>query len=291
MTTSAPLAGPSALGFEVGHELRALDDGWYARDLLAPTGLDGPEGILQGGFAAGIALAGARGIDRFGAPLTALDARLHAPTPLRRRLELRARATNRAATYEVQTRDGDRLLVSAEVELAGHDPAPRAFDLLELAEVPVPAPSPRAAFPHCFVCGTAPAHPHGQRLLPRWHTPDSIVVPWVCDDELGPDGTVDPLVVSAVLDCPTVWAAWDVVERRGDAGALLARYHVRYFRAAPVMEPLRTVGRLDEADGRKLHARGALLDEDGGIYATSSALHISVPDLPQVPDVPQVAGS
>jgi acyl-coenzyme A thioesterase PaaI-like protein len=276
------LAGPNALGFELGADIVPAEDGWFVRELFVPTGLDGPEGILQGGFAAGLALAGARGVDRFGAPITCLDARLHAPTPLGRALQLRARATERAATYEVETRDGDRLLVSAEVELAGQDPAPRALDLLELAEVPIPPADPKAAFPRCFVCGTHPSHPHGQRLLPRWHTPDTVVIPWVCDDDLGPTGTVDPLVVSAVLDCPTVWSAWDVIDRRGDAGALLAHYHLRCFRDAPVMEPLRTVAHLDGADGRKLHARGALLDEDGGVYAVSSALHISVPEVPQV---------
>jgi hypothetical protein len=282
MTTTAALAGPPALGIEIGEELVAAEDGWYVRDLVAPVGLDGPEGILQGGFAAGLALAGARGVDRFGAPITAIHARLHAPTPLGRTLQLRARATDQAATYEVETRDGDQLLVSAEVELAGHDPAPRAFDLLELGEVPIPPVQPQMSFPHCFVCGSNAAHPQAQRLLPRWHAPDTVVVPWVCDDELGPAGTVDPLVVSAVLDCPTVWAAWEVVTARGDTGALLARYHLRIFRDAPVMEPLRTVARLDEADGRKLHARGALLDEDGGIYAMSSALHISVPEVPRL---------
>jgi hypothetical protein len=282
MPTPIALAGPPALGFEIGDELVADADGWFVRDLYAPPGLDGPAGILQGGFAAGIALAGARGVDRFGAPITSVHARLHAPTPLGRRLELRARATEQAASYEVETRDGEQLLVSAEVELAGHEPAPRAFDLLELAEVDLPPPSAQTAFPRCFVCGSDPKHPAAQRLLPRWHAPGTVVVPWVCDDDLGPDGTVDPLVVSAVLDCPTVWAAWDAISDRGDAGALLARYQLTIFRDAPVMEPLRTVARLDEADGRKLHARGALLDEDGGVYAMSSALHISVPQVPQL---------
>jgi hypothetical protein len=282
MSTPLPLAGPAALGFEVGADVVPAEDGWLVRDLFAPAGLDGPEGILQGGFAAGIACAGARGIDRFGAPLTSIHAQLHAPTPLGRWLQLRARFTDRAATYEVETRDAGRLLVSAEVELAGHDPAPRSFDLLELADVPVPSVGHQDAFPRCFVCGAHPTHPRGQRLLPRWHTPDAVVIPWVCDDDLGPTGTVDPLVVSAVLDCPTVWSAWQVIAGRGDTGALLARYHLRFFRDAPVMEPLRTVAHLDQADGRKLHARGALLDEDGGIYAVSSALHISVPEVPQV---------
>jgi hypothetical protein len=277
------LIGPPALGFELSDDRTVDDDGWVVRELLAPSGLDGPEGILQGGFSAGIAMAGARGVDRFGAPITSIHAQLHAPTPLGRPLLLRARGTDQAATYEVETRDGDRILMTAQVELAGHDPAPRALDLLELATVPEPEPpAPQPAFPRCFVCGGDPTHSHAQRLLPRWHAPGAVVVPWVCEDDLGPTGTVDPLVVSAVLDCPTVWSAWHVVQERGDAGALLARYHLRLFRDAPIMEVLRTVARLDQADGRKLHARGALVDEDGGLYAVSSALHISVPEIPTV---------
>jgi acyl-coenzyme A thioesterase PaaI-like protein len=283
MTIPDAFLGPAALGLEFGDDLTVADDGWVVRELVAPSGLDGPDGILQGGFSVGLALAGARAIDRFGAPITSVSARLHAPTPLGRTLQLRARATDRAATYEVETRDGDRLLVSAEVELAGHDPAPRALDLTELASVPEPEPRPQYTFPRCFVCGAEPSHAHAQRLHPRWHTPGVVVIPWVCDDDLGPDGTVDPLVVSAVLDCPTAWAGWHVVEERQDAALLLAAYHLRLFRDAPVMEVLRTVARLDEADGRKIHARGALVDEDGGLYAVTSALHISVPEMPSVP--------
>jgi hypothetical protein len=275
--------GPAVLGLRLSADATISPDGWLVRDLVTPVGLDGPPGILQGGFAAGITADIARAADRFGAPLTAIDARLHAPTPLGATLQARVRATVAAATYEVETRDRDQLLVSATVELAGHDPSPRAFDLLELATGPLPEPEPQHAFPTCWVCGPEPVHPHGQRLHPRFRGHD-VVVPFIGEDELTDQrGMVDGLVVSAILDCPTVWASMHHVRARGDVGALLAGYHLRVFADAPPMEPLRTVARMDDADGRKIRARSALVDEDGVTYAVASAFQISVGGVPSGP--------
>jgi hypothetical protein len=283
MTPPHIAAGPAALGLHLGADATITDDGWLVRDLRAEPGLDGPPGILQGGLAVGVALAAAGVADRFGAPATSLDARLHAPTPVGRDLQIRLRPTDAAARYEVQTRDGDRLLVTAEVELAGHDPAPQVFDLAELGHVPLPEPQPQEWFSSCWICGSHPSHAHAQHLYPGWHDHRSVVTPWVADEVLGDErGVVDPLVVAAVLDCPTVWASWEHVRARGDTGALLGGYHLRFFRDAPVMAPLRTVGRCDEVDGRKIRARGALVDEDGVVYAASSAFQVSVAEVPRI---------
>lgn len=277
---SSPIlyAGPDVLGIELSADAR-IEDGWMVRELIAPPGLDGPPGVLQGGFSAGITMAIARAVDPFGAPVTSLEARLHAPTPLGRTLQARVRPSeDAAARYLVETRDGDRLLVSAEVELAGHEPAARAFDLLELATVPLPEAKPQHIFPACWVCGPEPNHPHGQRVHPRIHREGEVSQPWVADDVFGNDRSMtDPLVVAAVLDCPTVWASMHEVEALEMAGPLLAGYHLSFYRDAPVMEPLRTVARFDRADGRKLHARSALVDEDGVTYAVAAALQVAVP--------------
>jgi acyl-coenzyme A thioesterase PaaI-like protein len=282
MTTSTLAAGPEALGLRLGAEATVTDDGWLVREMHAAPGLDGPPGILQGGVAVGVAIDAARLADRFGAPVTSVGARLRAPTPVGRDLQLRVRPTD-AARYEVETRDGQRLLVAAEVELAGQDPTPQVFDLAELARVPLPEPEPQEWFGSCWVCGADPSHANAQRLYPGWHDDRTVVTPWVADEALGDErGVVDPLVVAAVLDCPTVWASWSHVRARGDTGALLGGYHLRFFRDAPVMAALRTVGRCDEVDGRKIHARGALLDEDGVVYAASSAFQISVAEVPTV---------
>lgn len=280
MASASLSAGPDGLGLTFGRDTRTSDDGWLVRGLRATPGLDGPPGVLQGGFATGLAMAAARLVDRFGAPVTSLDARLHAPTPLGRDLEVRMRPSDAAARHQVQTYDGTTLLVDAEVELAGHDPAPQVFDLMELAEVALPEPDPRELLATCWVCGHRPTHPIAQQMVPRWHDAETVVCPWVADEELGRDGAIDPLVVSAMLACPTAWASFGHVEERGDEVGLLASYHLRFFRDAPVMEPLRVVARCDRADGRRLHTRGALVDDDGIVYAATSALYISVAALP-----------
>ena len=284
MTTTSLPAGPAGLGLTFGSETHTTEDGWLVRDLHASSGLDGPPGVLQGGFATGLAIAAARLVDHFGAPVTSLDARLHAPTPLERDLQVRLRPSDAAARHHVQTYEDTTLLVDAEVELAGHDPTPQVFDLAELATVALPEPHPRELLATCWVCGHRPTHPLAQRMVPRWHDSRTVVCPWGADDELGRHGAVDPVVVAAMLACPTAWASFGHVEARGDEVGLLAGYHLRFFRDAPLMEPLRVVARCDDADGRRLHTRGALVDEDGVVFAATSALYISVASLPETHD-------
>jgi hypothetical protein len=273
-------AGPEVLGFELSADA-SVEDGWLVREMYAPRGLDGPTGILQGGLSAGVSMAVARLADRHGAPVTAVDARLHAPTPLDRVLTARVRPSQHTARYEVETLDGGRLLMRAEVELAGHEPAARVADLVELATVPLPDPEPQYLFPDCWVCGAEPGHPHGLRIHPRFHRPGEVSQPWIADEVLaGERDAIDPLVVAAVLDCPSTWACMHAVEAMGLGVALLGGYHLRFYRDAPVMDALRTVARFDEADGRKLRARSALVDEDGVTYAVASALQVAVAEAP-----------
>lgn len=276
---SSPMipAGPEALGLALGADA-TIQDGWLVRDLFAPSGLDGPPGVLQGGLAVGVTMAVARLADRFGAPTTSVDARLHAPTPLDRTLQAAVRPSADTARYEVETRDGDTLLVRAEVELAGHDVTARVFDLVELGKVPLPDPEPQFRFPGCWVCGPEPTHPHGQRIHPRRHRPGEVTQPWVAEEHLGDaSGVIDPIVLAAVLDCPTVWAAIEHVDAMGLAGPLLGGFHLRFFRDAPVMDALRIVARLDDVDGRKIRARSAVVDEDGVTYVMAAAFQIAVP--------------
>jgi hypothetical protein len=280
MTTSIPL-GPPTLGLALAADV-AVEDGWAVRGLHVPDGLDGPPGILQGGLAAGLGIGIARLADTHGAPLTSVHARLHGPTPLGASVRARVRGGDGVGRYSVETRAGDAMLVSAEVELAGHDPAPLALDLLDLATVPFPEPVPQDAYPTCFVCGPNPRHPAGLRLHPRPGVADTIVQPWIPDAAFAGDraGVVDPLLIAAVLDCPTVWAGFQRLQQAGFAGALLAGYHLQMFRDLPVEEPVRVVARWDGLDGRKGRARAALVDEERTIFALATALHIAVKELP-----------
>ncbi|MBW3618896.1 MAG: hypothetical protein KY461_01515 [Actinobacteria bacterium] len=277
-TTTIP-AGPSSLGLGLAADADVdVVDGALRRRLTTPSHLHGPTGILQGGLAAGVLAEAARLADRFGAPLTSIDARLWRPTPLDAELTVEVRQTG-AARFEVRTLAGEDELVTGAVEFAGHDPVHRVPDLVELGRVPLPEPVAQDRFPDCWVCG--PAHPDGLHLLPAWHAPDRVSIPWIPDDSLADDrGHLHPLVVAAVLDCPTVWAARDAWEGQGFAGALLTGYHLGAFADAPVGEPLRVVARLDHVDGRKIRARSALVDEDGIVYAVASAFHVAVAELP-----------
>lgn len=272
---------PAELGLEVSDTTTQHDDGWLVRLLGLPAGLDGPPGILQGGLAAGLTASLARFIDPFGAPLTGLHARLHAPTLLELPVEVRMRPTDVVAHYDVELHQQGVRTVSARVELAGREPTAHVADLLDLATVPLPPPRPQQAYPTCWICGPSPTHLHGQRLHPRYHRDDAVVVPWVADEELGDEhGVVSPAVVAAALDCPTVWAVMDAVEAAGGSAVLLGGYHLTVLRDAPVMEPLRTVARLDRVTGRKLEARAALVDEDGITYAVAAALQVAVDAVP-----------
>lgn len=274
--TTLPAATP-AVGLEIATHA-TVDDGAIVRSFRAADHLHGPRGILQGGLATGIMLAAARLADRFDAPATSVGARLRRPTPLDADCTVRVVPTA-AARYDVSTWHGDDLLVEGEVELAGHDPAPQVADLQELATLPFPDEVEQRSFPDCWVCG--PDNPEGLRLLPRPAGEGRQSIPWIAPEELGDGrGRLDPLVVAAVLDCPTVWASMHHVEAQGHVGALLAGFRVGYFAPAPVLEPLRIVARSDHADGRKIEARSALVDEDGVVYAVASALQISVPEVP-----------
>ena len=277
--TTWTAAGPEPLGLWFGADADVRDDGWVTRPLVADGHLHGPEGILQGGLAVGALLAAARLADPFGAPPTAVDARLHAPTPLGTPVTAQVRTTG-AARYEAATVAGEQTLVQGSVELAGHEVSPRVGDLQELATVALPDPYPQQAFPVCWVCG--PDNDHGLGLLPAWHDEGRIVTGWIPEDAHDDgQGFVHPLVVAAVLDCPTVWASMHHITSLGHVGALLGGYHVQWFGRARIGEPLRTVARFDGADGRKIRARSALVDEDGTVYATAAAFQVSVPEIPR----------
>jgi hypothetical protein len=255
--------------------------GWLVRPFRAGAGLDGPAGILQGGLASSVPVVAARLADRFGAPLTGVDARLHAPTPLDRELQLSLRpGEGGVAHHQVQLRDGDTLLVSANVELAGHEPSARIGDLVELASVPLPRQTAQDVYPVCWVCGAAAPHPHAQRCTFGYHG-DAVVTPWVAGDDLA-DGrsVVDPIVIGAMLDCPGVWTAMPSLLADGWAGCLLGGFHLRALRDAPTYEPLRLVARHDGTDGRKVRVRTALVDEDGVVYAVAAAIHLAVREVP-----------
>jgi len=275
--------GPEGLGIRIGRPVAA--EGWSWAAIDAPVGLDGPPGVLQGGLAAGLTVDIARTIDRFGAPLHAVTARLESPTRLGRPFLARVRPGDAAGWYEVETwQDGRRLVVST-VELTGEDPLGSLADLVALAAGPPPAATPDPLYPTCFVCGAGATHPLALRTMPAYVSDDRLSVPWVPDERL-----VDPrdsrriaaLVVAAALDCPSAWSTVSAARASGHMAVLLGSLRFQVAGGIEPLDPVRVTAKLDAQDGRKFRARSAVVDMDGRALAVFDAVHIAVGSLPDV---------
>jgi hypothetical protein len=272
--------GPEGLGLRVGAPVHA--EGWIWTSLIAPSGLDGPPGVLQGGLAAGLAIELARAIDPHGAPVHALTARLEAPTRLGVPFIGRVRQAATAGWYEVETWQDGRRTVSSTVELTGQVPLQALTDLIALAAGTPPPPAPDPLYPSCFVCGEGAEHPLALHTPPAFVGPDRLSVPWIPDERLGTGQHVAELVVAAALDCPSAWATVGAARSAGYVAVLLGSLHLQFAGAVEALDPVRITASMDSADGRKLRARSAVVDTDGRVLAVLDALHVAVGALPDV---------
>ena len=275
--------GPDGLGLRIGPAVSDSDGRGVWRALSAPAGLDGPPGVLQGGLAAGLAVDLARDLDRHGAPLHALTARLESPTLLGVPFAARVAPGDAAGWYEVETWQQGRRLVTATVELTGADPLGALADLVALAEGPPPEPAPDPLYPTCFVCGLGNEHPLALRTPPAFVAPDRLSVPWIPDERLADPAREDhvaTLVVAAALDCPAAWATVPHAHEEGYAAVLLGSMRLQVAADVEVLDPVRVTALMDAADGRKLRARSAVVDSDGRPLAVFDALNIAVAALP-----------
>lgn len=278
--------------------------------LHADAFLQGPDGILQGGVAAGSLELAARaaaeamaGVEPGSTAIpvaTMVEARLHKPTPTG--VDMTALVVaGEDATWEVRTvvsdiddhadfgeeEVGADVVMSGVVELAGHGPQPTLDDLVDLALVDdLPRPVSVDLATGCFVCGTQ--HPEGLHLYPAWVDGASVVQEWVPDERVASDagGFVDPAAVAAVMDCPTVWAGRDHMAVNGFGGALLGGFTVAWFSRVPLGETLRIAARLESADGRKMRATAALVGLDGHVHAAASAFQVGVASWPGADPTP-----
>ena len=272
--------GPAGLGLGVGAPVH--EDGWVWNSLIAPPGLDGPPGVLQGGLAAGLAIELARSVDRHGAPVHALTSRLEAPTRLGVPFIGRVRPADTAGWYEVETWQDGRRTVASTVELTGQDPLQALTDLIALAAGTPPPPEPDPLYPSCFVCGEGAEHPLALHATPAFVGPDRLSVPWIPDERLGTGRHVAELIVAAALDCPSAWATVGAARSAGYVAVLLGSLRLQFADAVEVLDPVRITARMDSADGRKLRARSAVVDTDGRVLAVFDALHVAVRSLPDV---------
>lgn len=268
----------------------------HAEDFLV-----GPAGVLQGGVAAASLELASRAVSevmgglgpgdpRVAAP-TMITTRLHQPTPvgadvaaLVERVDdvtfwVRTVVGDQAETADFGDQDevGGDVLVSGEVELAGHGPQPTLDDMVALAlvdQMPAPVDVPMA--PTCWVCGRD--HDGGLHLYPGWVDGAHVVEEWTPDERVAGDvgGFVDPAAVAAVLDCPTAFACRDHMAAEGFGGALLGGYTVAWFSRVPLGERLRIAARMDHAEGRKMRATSVLVGADGHVHAAASAFQVGV---------------
>lgn len=275
--------GPAGLGLRVGPAVPEPGGRGVWRALLAPAGLDGPPGVLQGGLATALAVDLARDLDHLGAPLHAVSARLALPTLLDVPFAARIAPGEVAGWYEVETWQQGRRVVTATVELTGVDPLSGVADLVALADGPPPAAGSDLIFPSCFVCGMGNPHELALRTPPAYRAEGQLSVPWVPDERLAdprhPD-RIAPLVVAAALDCPAAWAILPHAVAQGYGAAVLGAMRMQVAQAVEVLDPVRVTGVMDEARGRKLRSRSAVVDSDGRALAVFDALNIAVDTLP-----------
>lgn len=181
---------------------------------------------------------------------------------------------------DVVVENGEARILSGGETIAEAQPAPPP-----VLDVPAPVrpPQARAAarryrgaeggnFSHCFVCGRAREDSfgvfagavEGRRLVASPWTPPA----WTA----GEDGAVRPEIVWAVLDCPTVFAAF--LESEAEPIAYLVRMNAELRRPVPVDREHVVVAWPTWRDGRKHRAGAALFSASGEVLAVAEALMI-----------------
>lgn len=234
-----------------------------------PARFQGPSGSGQGGWTAARL---AELADR------TVTIRLRAPVPLDRDLRVEL-----AAGPAWRCLDGDDVVCEA---------TPWVADVPDTEAVPVErARAARGRFPlradqhpapRCFSCGlqhdTMAVHAGPLGDGPERYATDWTAPTWAA----GPDGTVDPAVLWAALDCT---AAWYVSGHPTFRRCVTAQYAVEVLRPVPAGEVLALVAWDGDWpggwDGRKRGAASAAFDDAGRVVARARSLWVAVPDPPR----------
>ncbi|MBI2424240.1 MAG: hypothetical protein HYV27_15520 [Candidatus Hydrogenedentes bacterium] len=224
---------------------------------------NGPPGSGNGGYVCG--LLG----KHFGdAPA---EVTLFVPPPLERPLRL--------------LRDGEHLaLMDGEQKVAEAKPAALQ---LEAPGPPTLAVAEEAvqryrgfhthSFPSCFVCGPDRAEGDGLRIFSGWVPgSDVLAAPWTPGLQFAQaDGTVDPAICWAALDCPGAFAIYHAT---GDAAPtiVLGRMTGRVLASARAGAPHVVISWPLGHEGRKHHAGTAIYTEDHQLLACSRQTWITI---------------
>lgn len=228
--------------------------------LTIPAARQGPPGIANGGWLAGL-LAEAAGTPRSG------TVTLRKPTPVDTALSLIAS-------------DGGAALSLAGVELAtltAGAPDGQLATPVSWQESVAAAPSyiglVRHPFPGCLVCGSGRTETDALCLRPGRISPDVVAAPWQpaawTDDG---SGHVTIPALWAALDCPSAWA----IDDEGRA-VVLGRISVRIDSVPRVGERLVVVGSVRERTSRRIAQCGsAIYDEAGALLAVAASTWFAV---------------
>jgi hypothetical protein len=227
-------------------------------EVSIPRRFNGPLDSGNGGYCAGV----------FAALIDGPAAvSLRSPIPLEQPLDVVA------AGAGVEIRQGVTLI--AEVEPAPppelEPPATVGLEQARAAAADYRGES-EGVFSRCFVCGRgredalgvfAGPVPGRDLVASPWTPPE-----WTADE----DGAVRPEIVSAVLDCPAVFASF--LESDAAPRAFLVRFAADLRAPVAAGEEYVVIGWPLAREGRKLRSASAILDADGEALALAEALMI-----------------
>jgi hypothetical protein len=229
-----------------------------AEQITVADRFNGPLESGNGGYSAGLLAALVDG------PTTVS---LRSPVPLGRPLDV-----VRDGDGPIRALDGETLVMearpTAELDLA----PPRSVSVAEAREAAGSyAGLEDGPFSRCFVCGRVRDDSLGV-FAGRIGDGDIVATPWTPPPwAAGPDGSVAPELVAAVLDCPTYFALYP------DSYPLsfLARMSVRIDGPVRAGEEHVVIAWPIEKDGRKHHAGAAVLTANGRTAAIARVLLIA----------------
>ncbi|MFJ8741732.1 hypothetical protein ACIRL2_20360 [Embleya sp. NPDC127516] len=237
--------------------------------IVVPARFNGPPGMGNGGYLAGLLAARASGGTASGVTVT-----LRRAMPLDRPLPV----TRDAATGGLTLGREDGPIAEA-IPVDAALPLPTPID----AATPAEAREASRAFPgfaawnpytECFVCGTGRAEGDGLRLFPGLlaDRPDTNACVWTPHTSLVAPGTeqIGPEFVWAALDCPGGWTGMDA-----DTALLLGRMTAYVYALPYPDEPCVVLGRRLGREGRKVRTATTLYDAEGRVAAHAEQVWIA----------------
>jgi hypothetical protein len=221
---------------------------------------NGPPASANGGYACGV-VAEAVG------PAARIN--LRAPPPLEVPL------TRSAGNGTVTLHDGETLVAEGAEDTPAVEPAesPGLEAARDAAGRYAGRDPERHRFPTCFVCG--PVRDDGLRVFPGPVAgSDLLACPWTPADDLASrDGSVDPVFIWSVLDCPSGFACMPP-DRTSVLASMTGELRGP---VSPGREYVLAAWRLG-SEGRKHRAASAVYDADGRCLAIAEALWITLAD-------------